>query len=129
MYIPIKYTHKPLQTILIVDGGLKSIDGKGDNAGKDGGSTVDHGNNDGLALKVIVVLVVAGKSYERPKAQTQREKDLSGCIDPRSRVGKLFHLGANKCVHMGECTHAHTQQQQLKSWALWDVIIGKGYDK
>lgn len=57
-------THTPLQTILVVDGGLKPIDGKGDNAGKDGGSAVDQGNHDGLALKVVVVLVVAGKSYE-----------------------------------------------------------------
>lgn len=64
MHVPIKYTHKPLQTILVVDGGLKSVDGKGDNAGKDGGSTVDQGNDDSLALKVIIVLVVAGKSYE-----------------------------------------------------------------
>ncbi len=35
-------THIPLQTVLIVHGGLETIDGEGDNAGKDGGSTVDQ---------------------------------------------------------------------------------------
>ena len=88
--------HTPLKTVLVVDCRLEPIDGKGDNAGKDGGSTVDHGNNDGLTLKVVVVVVVAGKSYEWPKTQTQREKDLSGRIDPCIRVGKLFHLKTHK---------------------------------
>lgn len=55
---------KPLETVLIVDGGLETINGKGDNAGKNGGSTVDERNNDGLALEIVVVLVVAGKSYK-----------------------------------------------------------------
>lgn len=96
-------THTPLQAVLEVDGGLEPIDGEGDNAGKDGGSTVDERNNDGLALKVVVVVVVAGKSYECPKTQTQREKDLSGRIDPCSRVGKLFHLNAHIHTH----THMH----------------------
>lgn len=57
-------THTPLQAVLIVHSSLKPIDSKGNTARKDGGSTVDEGDNDGLALKVIVVLVVAGKSYE-----------------------------------------------------------------
>ena len=64
MYACTHKTHTPLKTVLVVDRRLESIDGKGDNAGKDGGSTVDHGNNDGLTLKVVVVVVVAGKSYE-----------------------------------------------------------------
>lgn len=62
MYLSTK--HKPLQAVLIVDSGLKTIDGKGDKAGKDGGSTVDEGHHNGLTLKVVVVLVVAGESYE-----------------------------------------------------------------
>lgn len=57
-------THTPFQTALVVDSGLEPINGKGDNAGKDGGSTVDQGNNNGLALEVVVIVVVAGKSYE-----------------------------------------------------------------
>lgn len=57
-------THRPFQAVLIVDSGLKSIDSEGDKAGKYGGSTVDEGDNNGLTLKVVVVLVVAGKSYE-----------------------------------------------------------------
>lgn len=89
-------THTPLQAVLVVNGGLEPIDGKGDDAGKDGGSTVDQGNNDGLALKIVVVMVVAGKSYERPKTQTEWEKDLSGRIDPCSRVEKLFQLKQDK---------------------------------
>lgn len=57
------HTHTPLQTALIVDSGFEPVDGKSNNAGKDGCSTVDQGNHDGLVLKVVVVLVVASKSY------------------------------------------------------------------
>lgn len=92
------HTHTPLQTRLIVEGGLKPIDGEGDDAGKDGRPTVDEGNSDGLALKVVVVLIVAGKRYKWPKTQTQREKDLSGSIDPCSRIGQLFQLKADTCT-------------------------------
>lgn len=62
--ISFTHTHTPLQTRLIVEGGLKPIDGEGDDAGKDGCPTVDEGNSDGLALKVVVVLIVAGKRYK-----------------------------------------------------------------
>lgn len=85
-------TYTPPQAVLIVDSGLEPVDGEGYNAGKDGGSAVDQRNHDGLALKVVVVLVVAGERYERSKAQTQREEDLSGCVDPCVRVGELIHL-------------------------------------
>lgn len=54
----------PLQAVLIVDSCLESIDGKGDNRSKDGCCTVNKRDNDGLSLKIVVVLVVAGKSYE-----------------------------------------------------------------
>lgn len=57
-------TPVPFQAVLIVDSCFESIDGKGDNGGKDGGSTVNERDYDGLALKIVVVLVVAGKSYE-----------------------------------------------------------------
>lgn len=58
------HTYILLEAVLIVDGGLEAVDGKCDDAGKDGGSTVDKRDNDGLALKVVVVRVVAGKSDE-----------------------------------------------------------------
>lgn len=105
---PQTHTHTPVQAVLVVDGGLEPVDGEGDNAGEDGGPAVDEGNNDGLALKVVVVLVVAGKRYERPEAQAQREEDLSGRVDPRGGVGELFQLKADRRTDELSCNHTHT---------------------
>lgn len=114
--------HPPLQAVLKVDSGLEPINGKGYDAGKDGGSTVDQGDHDGLALKVVVVLVVAGKSYKWSKTQTQREKDLSGCIDPRIRVGKLLHLkdDINRICPDVEAGHA---RHVPVCWVLSDINL------
>lgn len=76
----------PLQAALIVECGLEAIDGEGDDAGEDGGATVDERHHDGLVLEVVVVVVVAGKGDEGAKAQTQRKKYLSGGVDPCLRV-------------------------------------------
>ena len=89
----------PLQAALVVEGGLKAIDGEGDDTGKDGGAAVDHGHDDGLLLKVVVVLVVAGKGDEGSKAQAQREEDLSGRVDPRGGFSQLFHLRQQTHTH------------------------------
>lgn len=51
----------PLLAFLKVECSFEAIDGEGDNASKDGRATVDQGDHDGLTLKVVVVMVIAGK--------------------------------------------------------------------
>lgn len=77
----------PFQTAFIVKRGFKSIDGERDNTGKHWSAAVDKRHNDRLPLKVIILMIIAGKRDQRTKTQTQREEDLCGRIDPSLRIG------------------------------------------
>lgn len=76
----------PFQTAFVVEGGFEAVDGEGHDAGEHRRAAVDEWHDHGLPLEVIVVVVVTGKGDQRAEAQTQREEDLSGSVDPCLRV-------------------------------------------
>lgn len=88
----LKLTSVPFQTALVVERGLKAVDGEGDDAGEHRRAAVDERDGHRLPLEVVVVMIVTGESDQGAEAQTQREEDLSGRVDPRLRIRQLLQL-------------------------------------
>ena len=67
--------------LLVSDVSQVPEDAEDDEAGVDGGERVEDGDEDGVAVRVVVDVVVRGEYELAAKTNAQREEDLKGKFD------------------------------------------------
>jgi len=65
--------------------------GEDDEAGEDARESVDGARQNGVPVDVVAVLVVGAERDDRAEARSEREENLSCCVDPDLYI-KLFFL-------------------------------------
>ena len=68
---------------------LESKNAEDNNTGKDGCSTVDQGDHNGITVAVIVHWIVTGHGDQPSKGNTEGEENLSGCFQPDLGINQL----------------------------------------
>jgi hypothetical protein len=56
--------------------------GEDDEAGEDARESVDGARQNGVPVDVVAVLVVGAERDDRAEARSEREENLSCCVDP-----------------------------------------------
>lgn len=78
------------------DVGLKAQHSKHHQGGQHGGEEIDKRHQDGVEVAIVVALVVTGKGYDTPEAQTQCKEDLCGCLSPHFGLQHDLQLRAEQ---------------------------------
>lgn len=78
--VRVLYSH--CNTFAVHDIGFEAQHGKHHQGGQHRSEEIDKRHQDGIEVAVVVPLVVAGEGNDATEPETQREKDLRGCLTP-----------------------------------------------
>lgn len=94
LVLRVLYSH--CNTFAVHDIGFEAQHGKHHQGGQHRSEEIDKRHQDGIKVAVVVALVVAGEGNDATEPETQREKDLRGCLTPDLGLQHDLQLKTNR---------------------------------